>query len=111
MPEGIPLEGKELVEERDSVLVVLEVLEARRRLVEEEEGPRRRSDREPRRRSTLLEKLTRGAASQLARIPPPTPLKRDLGTPGRMKMPKKPREPHKMMTSSSRPCEAPSPKP
>ena len=46
MPEEIPLEGNGPVGERDSVLVALEALEARRRLVEGVEGPRRRSGRE-----------------------------------------------------------------
>ena len=38
--EGIPVEGNGPVGERDSVLVVLEALEARRRRVEGVEGPR-----------------------------------------------------------------------
>ena len=40
------MEGNGPVGERDSVLVVLEALEARRRRVEGVEGPRHPSDRE-----------------------------------------------------------------
>ena len=110
-PEGTRPGGSGRGDEQDSVLVGLEALEARRRLVEEEEGPRRRSDREPRRRSTLLEKLTRGAASQLERTPPPTPSKLDSGTRGPMKMPRRQLERHKMMMWSSRRFAARSRKP